>query len=85
MATHLSVGKSKALPVSATEDDPATIHNAGSGTLYYAKTSDVRADPKAGHDSLAAGSGVQVKAPHWIVASASSHVVVLRNDDRDQD
>lgn len=82
MATQLAVG-TKALPVPATKKDPATIVNAGTGTVYYATAQDVRPDPKAGHGSIAGGQKVEVKGPQWVVASASTRVLILRNADRE--
>jgi hypothetical protein len=78
MSTHLSVGAVKALPISASDRDPATIINSSGGTLYYKNASDV----DSGDDSLANGSSVEVTEPNWIIGSASTHVLVLRNDDR---
>jgi len=79
MATHLSVGAVKALPISASERDPATIFNSSGGTLYYKSASDV----DSGDSSLATGASVEVTVPNWIVGSASTHVLVLRNADRE--
>lgn len=79
MSSHLSVGTDKALVVTASDRDPATIINSSGGTLYYKNASDV----DSGDSSLAVGSSAEVTAVNWIVASASTHVLILRNDDRE--
>ena len=78
MSSHLSVGADKALPITASDRDPATIINSSGGTLYYKNADDV----DSGDSSLATGANVEVTTTNWIVASASTHVLVLRNDDR---
>ena len=78
MSSHLSVGTDKALVVTASPRDPATIINSSGGTVYYKNASDV----DSGDSSLATGASVEVSAVNWIVGSASTHVLILRNADR---
>jgi hypothetical protein len=83
MSIQFSVD-TKALQVTATSRDPATIINGSGGTLYYKNASDV----DTGDSSLANDASVEVTAQNWVVAATGApvKVIVLRNKDReDQD